>query len=72
LNFGFYTLLQVEGPIMEQQGIAAPINTLRKSCHALLDGFGWRPLSAEWDFEASRQRILAEVFPEEGELLAGA
>ncbi|MBW2085928.1 MAG: TetR/AcrR family transcriptional regulator [Deltaproteobacteria bacterium] len=29
-----------------------------------LDGIGWRPLSSEWDYSASRKRFLMEVFPE--------
>lgn len=70
LNFGFYTLLQVEGDMLAEQGITDPYTTLRRSCHALLDGFGWQPLSSEWDYQASYSRILSEVFPEEGSLIA--
>lgn len=32
---------------------------------ALLDGFGWRPLSIELDYPALERRILGEVFAEE-------
>ncbi|MEM6853304.1 MAG: helix-turn-helix domain-containing protein [Planctomycetota bacterium] len=31
---------------------------------ALLDGYGWAPLSQDWDYVASRDKIVAEVFPE--------
>jgi AcrR family transcriptional regulator len=29
-----------------------------------LDGIGWRPLSSEWDYNASIRRFYKEVFPE--------
>jgi len=29
-----------------------------------LDGIGWRPLSSEWDYRATRKRFYQEVFPE--------
>jgi AcrR family transcriptional regulator len=31
----------------------------------LLDGFGWRPLSTQWDYASTGRRVLSEVFPEE-------
>lgn len=37
----------------------------RASLHALCDGLGWRPLSAEWDYDATFRRILQEVFARE-------
>ncbi len=36
---------------------------------ALLDGFGWRPLSTELDYDAARQRALREVYPDEAKKL---
>jgi AcrR family transcriptional regulator len=36
---------------------------------ALLNGFGWRPLSTEHDYRASELRILQEVFPAEARAL---
>ena len=46
-------------------GIRNPSATVLKSCHILGDGHGWRPLSTEWDYEATRRRIRTELFPEE-------
>jgi len=31
----------------------------------LLDSLGWRPLSNEWDYEATRERIRTETFMDE-------
>ncbi|HPF40610.1 MAG TPA: TetR/AcrR family transcriptional regulator [Phycisphaerae bacterium] len=35
---------------------------LRRNQEALLDGWGWRPLSSEWDYEATRRRAAIEAF----------
>lgn len=35
---------------------------LRKNQEALLDGWGWRPLSTEWDYEKTRKRAAADAF----------
>jgi hypothetical protein len=31
----------------------------------MLDGYGWRPLSREFDYKATRQRVREEVFTRE-------
>lgn len=41
----------------------------RRMFEVLLDGFGWRPLSTEHDYEAVRRRAMEEVFPEEARKL---
>jgi hypothetical protein len=28
-----------------------------------MDGFGWRPLSSEWDYRSTMRRIHEELFP---------
>ncbi len=38
------------------------LEVLRKNQQALLDGWGWRPLSSEWDYAATRRRAAAEAF----------
>lgn len=35
----------------------------------ILDGFGWRPLSSEHDYDKVRQRILTEVYADEARQL---
>jgi hypothetical protein len=46
-------------------GIADGFRTARDAADLLLDALGWRPLTSEWDYEQTRQRIRAEVFPDE-------
>ena len=40
-----------------------PIANLNHHIQFLLDGYGWKPLSTEFDYLATRQRVLDEVFP---------
>ena len=42
-----------------------PVRLLRENVSVLLDGFGWKPLSGEWDYAATHRRILWEVFADE-------
>lgn len=37
----------------------------RESVNVLLDGFGWRPLYSEWDYAATRVRVMETIFPNE-------
>jgi AcrR family transcriptional regulator len=55
-----------------EAGVAEPTRTSRRSLLRMLDGFGWRPLSHEWDYAASGARVQREVFeqPRFQELLA--
>ena len=41
----------------------------RRNLEILWDGFGWEPLSTEWDYEATVRRVLADLFAEEHEKL---
>jgi AcrR family transcriptional regulator len=41
-----------------------PVANLRVNIQLLLDGYGWAPLSSDWDYQTSRKMILAEIFPE--------
>ncbi len=51
--------------VVEQLGVVSPMSTLRDNAQALLDGLGWRPLRAEWDYGLTHQRIAREVFADE-------
>lgn len=44
-------------------GIAHPAAAIEHSLMYLLDGYGWRPLSTEHDYLATRRRVHAEAFP---------
>ena len=45
--------------------VGDPFETLRECVSVLLDGFGWQPLSAVWDYAATINRINSELFLEE-------
>ncbi|MDX9972642.1 MAG: TetR/AcrR family transcriptional regulator [FCB group bacterium] len=51
-------------------GIAQPIEAAKDICQILCDGYGWRPLSTEWDYNATRRRVWDEVFPGEVKKIA--
>ena len=46
-------------------GIQDPMKALKISMHAVLDGFGWRPFSSEWDYHKTSERVKKEIFPKE-------
>lgn len=49
----------------EQLGICDTVSTLRRLQQIYLDGWNWRPLSHEWDYDSTRERIFKEVFADE-------
>lgn len=57
------------GAPLSEVGITDPYASIWVNCHVLGDGYGWRPLSSEWDYAATRIRVLEEVFPSELRLL---
>jgi len=61
LNFGAYTIITGSGSL-EETGIADPIAALRQNQNLLLDGYHWRPLSSEQDFNATFDQVKREVF----------
>lgn len=60
MSFGAFGLMAQRFGL-EQLGIPSPHRTLAANQHRLLDGYGWRPLTNEWDYEATRERVLATV-----------
>jgi AcrR family transcriptional regulator len=50
---------------LAQAGIANSPFVVELSLALLLDGYGWRPLSKDWDYKATRGRVLEECFPPE-------
>ncbi len=76
LAFGLWALTDggyavILSPLYEI-GFVDPFGTVMRTCHILGDGYGWRPLSTEWDYEATRRRIRREIFPEETRKVYGA
>jgi len=64
LTFGSYFLTSGDAPLGEL-GVTNPHAALTRGYHALLDGYGWRPLSTEWDYDATRAKLQEEVFSDE-------
>ena len=62
---GTHTITSNFRPLLAQTGVLNPFSALRDSVEVLLDGFGWRPLSSEWDYAGTYQRIAQEIFPDE-------
>jgi AcrR family transcriptional regulator len=60
---GYGTILRAI-PMVET-GIRDPFHSIMNVCDILGDGYGWRPLTSEWDYEATRARIRATLFAEE-------
>ncbi len=62
--FGTRALMNT-GLATNRLGIADGYSVVRATAGLLFDAIGWRPLSDEWDYEATRKRIREEVFPAE-------
>ncbi|NIA16613.1 MAG: TetR family transcriptional regulator [Nitrospiraceae bacterium] len=60
---GWTSAVRGSAPLREVD-IANPMGELLESAHRMLDGFGWRPLTEEWDYDTTRRRIHATLFPD--------
>jgi len=61
MYFGGLFLMSSDVDLERKGGITEPMDALRRAAAALLDGWGWKPLSTEWDYEATRKRVAQEV-----------
>jgi AcrR family transcriptional regulator len=55
----------LRGIPMSEIGIKDPIHSVIRACEILGDGYGWRPLASEWDYEATRKRVRRTLFADE-------
>jgi AcrR family transcriptional regulator len=62
---GTHTLKSNYDSLVAKTGIVDPFPALRANILILLDGFGWKPLSTEWDYAETDRRIAKEVFADE-------
>ena len=46
---------------LQEIGIDDPLGEVERSVHYLLDGYGWRPLSDEWDYEKTRRHVRSAI-----------
>jgi AcrR family transcriptional regulator len=61
MYFGGLFLMSSDIDLERKGGVADPMSALRRGASALLDGYGWKPLSSEWDYDATRKRVAQEV-----------
>ncbi|RIK82637.1 MAG: TetR family transcriptional regulator [Planctomycetota bacterium] len=66
MSFGAQTILASSTSLVDI-GIGDPHRALAQNQARLLDGYGWRPLSSEFDYEALSERIAREYFAKETE-----
>jgi AcrR family transcriptional regulator len=62
MSFGTLTVVANQLYPLSDLGLPDPMKALVRNQHILLDGYGWKPFSTEWDYEATQKRILDEVF----------
>ncbi len=66
-------LITEEGMFRDIEEVESqPLQYLFDNYHHYLDGAGWTPLLADHDYEASRERIVKELFAEEFTSLTAA
>lgn len=64
LSFGAHSILSQSGSLSEL-GIDEPFQAIRHGINHSLDGFGWKPLSHEYDYLALFDRLPSELFADE-------
>ena len=68
---GAEIMRRIPGDAIVFEGLRPDVS-VRKNLQVFFDGLGWRPLSTEWDYDATVRRVLTEVFPAEYAQLKGA
>jgi hypothetical protein len=61
-RWGASQIMRSDTPIA-LAGIGRAAMAVEISLGLMLDGFGWRPLSSQWDYKATRRRVHEEAFP---------
>jgi hypothetical protein len=64
LTSGAYAIV-FSSDSLAQMGLHDPVETVRDHTAALLDGFGWTPLSQDFDQDKVLKKIRKEVFHNE-------
>ncbi len=68
LAYGGSILMGSDIPLADL-GIVKPEATINQHCYRLLDAFDWQPLTADWDYKETCERIRGELFTNELQLL---
>jgi len=64
LHFGGYGIYNTKFPFVQLETLRFTklIGTVAWAGNAMMDGFGWRPLSSEWDYTKTLAKIRQELF----------
>lgn len=60
--WGGANMMRSDTPL-RQIGIQRPMGAILSTAKCALDGYGWKPLSNDYDYTATRRRIFREVYP---------
>lgn len=75
VTFGFWSLADgayrtiLSGVALTEMDVARPYVNLLRYVNLLADSYDWKPLSTEWDYDATVARVKHEIFPEETQRL---
>lgn len=64
MAFGMYTSILTKRVNYHLASLDDDWKSVRTAIHTYWDGLGWQPLSTAFDYEATHERILKDVFPE--------
>ena len=62
-HWGAASIVSSDMPL-SQMGVTNTTGAVDLSLALLLDGYGWKPLSTEWDYKATRERVYRDIFPD--------
>lgn len=68
MSFGSH-LLMTTGTELTELGVSDPHRAMQRNFDALIDGYNWKPLLKNWDYDQTESRIIEEVFAVEFEKL---
>jgi AcrR family transcriptional regulator len=71
MSFGAQTILASSTSLVDI-GIGEPQRALALNQGRLLDGYQWRPLSTQYDYEAAAERMASEWFGKEAQKASAA
>jgi AcrR family transcriptional regulator len=60
MTFGSFVVMNSEKPLANLK-VKKPVHSIMITLQAALDGLGWKPLSNEWDYEATITRIRKDL-----------
>jgi len=69
MSYGSFAII-ANGEPVEDLGVTDAREALWRNYHALLDGYGWRPLSTEYGYGSVRESIITNLFAKEAQAAA--